>query len=434
MFLIGNMRAGFKSLVFGLSLAVLAAAPSWADIDIVFGPSPRALDNQTLFHPEKTSAWKDLRAAGVREILLNPTFLVGSELRFGKDESGSYVERPHGSFLRASDIDALADLQRDLGLKISYEAGIGLTGEICDPGLSPEERGRQAALQEFDQALRRLKDAKISVVALNVDGPFLRLIRGSGKQSSCEQIKKGFDIDTTVRTVQAYLVALRDLVTAANDEKRPPELRLVVNLPNWRLRDLPRRGGGGSVDLADVLEAFATLQENSQDPVVISEVVIDYPYALVAANPTLFRDRNRHLWNASRGINGVQPGPKFGYITNTLSYANTCLDQEPRSDVAFLPYVRGGKSISEACQLAQTGDQTPPDGQNDSDADYLRDSLAYAAELRPGGALASQLVVRDGTRISSHIEHFYMQSWGMNPMRNLWFADHLQRHLRRTNK
>ena len=48
--------------------------------------------------------------------------------------------------------------------------------------------------------------------------------------------------------------------------------------------------------------------------------------------------------------------------------------------------------------------------------------------------MASHLVVRDGTRISSHIEHFYMQSWGMNPMRNLWFADQLQGYLRKTGE
>ena len=428
------MRGRFRSFVLGLSLAVLAAVPSWAEIDIVFGPSPRALDNQTLFHADAASVWEDLRAAGVREILLNPTFLVKRELRFGKDESGAYVARPHGGFLRDFDIEALAHLQRDLDLTISYEAGIGLSGEICEKGLSSEERGRQAARREFDQTLQRLKDATISVAALNIDGPFLRLIRGSGKQSSCEQYKEGFDTDTTVRTVQSYLVAMRDLVAAANDNNRPPELRLVVNLPNWRLRDLPRRGGGDSVDLADVLQAFAKLQANSPDPLIISEVVIDYPYALVAANPSLFRDRNRHLWNASRDINGARPGPKFGYITNTLSYANPCLDQEPRPDVAFLPYVREGKPISETCQRAQTGDRTPLDGQNDSDADYLRDSLTYASQLRPGGALASHLVVRDGTRISSHIEHFYMQSWGMNPMRNLWFADQLQGYLRKTGE
>jgi hypothetical protein len=426
------MRTRIASCVLALSLAVLVATPLRAEIGIVFGPSPRALDNQTLFHADAASTWKDLRSAGVQEILLNPTFLMESELRFGRDETGSYVARPQGSFLRAADIEALADLQRDLGLKISYEAGTGLSGEICESDLSPEERGRQAAQREFDQTLQRLKDAGIPVAALNVDGPFLRLIKGSEKQSSCEQSGEGFDIDSTVRAVQSYLDTLRDMVANANGDNRPPQLRLVVNLPNWHLRDLPRRGGSDSVDLADVLAAFATLQANSPDPVIISEVVIDYPYALVVADPTLFRDRNRHLWNASRDINGMRAGPQFGYITNSLSYANACLNREPRPDIAFLPYIRRGMPISEACQRAQTGDLTPPDGRNNSDADYLRDSLAYAAELRPAGTLAAQLVVRDGTHISQNIAHFYMQSWGMNPMRNLWFADRLQRHLRQT--
>ena len=80
----------------------------------------------------------------------------------------------------------------------------------------------------------------------------------------------------------------------------------------------------------------------------------------------------------------------------------------------------------------QIGKGNLPDGRSDSDMDYLRDSLAYADQLSPGGALAAQLVVSDGTRIPSHIAHFYMQSWGMNPMRNIWFADQLQCHLRDT--
>lgn len=423
------MRAWFASLVVALSLAVLAAGPLRADIGIVFGPSPRALDNRSLFDAETLPIWQDLQAAGVGEILLNPTFLMQSELRFAPDAAGNHPPRPQGTFLRAADIESLARLQRDLGLRISYEAGTGLSGEVCAPGLSPEERGRQAAEREFDQTLRRLQDAGITVAALNVDGPFLRLIRGSEKRSSCAEAGTGFDIDTTVRAVQAYLGALRDRVTAANGG-RTPDLRLVVNLPNWRLRSLPRRGGGDSVDLAEVLSAFGALQAGSADPVTIAEVVIDYPYALVAADPTLFRDRNRHLWNATRPINGSGPGPDFGYITNSLSYANACLDRGPRPDVAFLPFVRGGRPINKDCQQAQTGDGTPPDGKNDSDADYLRDSLAYAAALRPGGDLSEQLVVRDGTRISSHIAHVYMQSWGLNPMRNLWFADRLQQHLR----
>lgn len=284
------MSTRITSLVLAVSLASLAATPLRAEIGIVFGPSPRALDNRTLFHAGTESAWKGLHSAGVREILLNPTFLMENELRFGKDETGSYAARPQGSFLHATDIEALAHLQRDLGLKISYEAGIGLSGEICEPDLLPEERGQQGAQREFDQTLQRLKNAGIQVAALNVDGPFLRLIKGSEKQSSCEQFGEGFDVDSTVRAVQSYLSALRDLVADANVNNHPPHIRLVVNLPNWQLRDLPRRGGGNSVDLAEVLAAFAKLQANSPDPVVISEVVIDYPYALVVADPTLFRD------------------------------------------------------------------------------------------------------------------------------------------------
>lgn len=426
------VRTWAKSLALSLSLALLSAVPVRAEADIVFGPSPRALDNQTLFGADTVPVWRNLHEAGVQEILLNGTFLMKSELRFGRNENGTYIPRPEETYLRQADLDALARLQRDLGFSISYEAGAGLSGDACRQGFSPEERGRHAARQEFDQSLQRLSNAGISILALNVDGPFLRLIEGSTKQSGCLKVKKSFDIDTTVRTVHSYLVEMRELVTKANNGN-PPQLRLVVNLPNWRLRGLPRRGGGTSVDLVDVLAVFSKLQTDSPDSVTISEIVIDYPYALVAEDPALFRDRSRHLWNATRTINGSgAEGPQFGYITNSLSYVNACLKREPRPDIAFLPYVRGGKPLSEACQRAQIGKGNLPDGRSDSDTDYLRDSLAYADQLSPGGALAAQLVVSDGTRIPSHIAHFYMQSWGMNPMRNIWFADQLQCHLRDT--
>ncbi|MTE01757.1 hypothetical protein GIY56_15815 [Paracoccus sp. YIM 132242] len=423
------MRIWTTFLALAAFLAAMAGGPLRAEPSIVFGPSPRALDNQTLFAPDTVPVWQDLHEAGVREILLNGTFLMPVEFRQNPGGTGSYPARPEGSYLRASDLRDLARLQHDLDLRISYEAGAGLSGKICKGNLTPAARGRQAALQEFDQTVLRLEEAGIQVAVLNVDGPFLRLIEGSRKRSSCEDSGQGFGIDTTVRTVQAYLKTMRDLVARANPDQQPPQLRLVVNLPNWQLRGLPRRGGGNGVDLADVLTAFADLQAQDPEPIIISEIVVDYPYALVLADPDLFRDRNRHLWNASRGINGAQEGPDFGYITNSLSYANPCLDREARPDMAFLPYLRGGRPISAACQRAQTGEDAPPDGRKDSDADYLRDSLAYADALRPGGVLADQLVVRDGTAIPDHVAHFYMQSWGMNPMRNLWFADRLADHL-----
>ncbi len=65
------------------------------------------------------------------------------------------------------------------------------------------------------------------------------------------------------------------------------------------------------------------------------------------------------------------------------------------------------------------------DGAMDNDADYLRDSFTYADELSPGGELARQLVLRDGTRIADHVAHIYYQSWGVNPLSNAWYMERL---------
>ena len=82
------VRTWAKSLALSLSLAVLSAVPARAEADIVFGPSPRALDNQTLFGADTVPVWRNLHEAGVQEILLNGTFLMKSELRFGRNENG----------------------------------------------------------------------------------------------------------------------------------------------------------------------------------------------------------------------------------------------------------------------------------------------------------------------------------------------------------
>lgn len=415
-------------------LALCLSAAARAEVAVVFGPGPRALDNRTLFAPAALPVWRKLKDAGVNEILLNATFLMRSELKMEAQKDRRLPARPEGTYLRDSDIRDLARLQSTLGFNVSYEAGSGLGGEICDPRLSPEERGQRAAEREYKDTIARLKAAGVWVAALNVDGPFLRMIEGSTKEGSCEWLRDGFGIDPTVRSVQAYLRAIRDLVAEANPGNLPPQMRLLINLPNWQVRNLPRRGDTsrrGSVDLVEVLHAFADLQARSRAPVHLSEIVIDYPYALVMQNPDLFRDRSKHLWNASRRLNVNRPGPSFGYITNTLSYAHACLEREPKARVPFLPYQHPNGPISEACQRAQIGIDATPNNPADSDADYLRDSLAYAQALRPKGALGRHLRVLDGTEIAGQITHVYMQSWGINPLRNLWLAEALADQLPR---
>jgi hypothetical protein len=63
--------------------------------------------------------------------------------------------------------------------------------------------------------------------------------------------------------------------------------------------------------------------------------VTGYSSALVQQSPALFRDHSKPLWNASRANNGAAgPEPGFGCITNSLLFANACLDQGPRPTIA----------------------------------------------------------------------------------------------------
>ena len=69
------------------------------------------------------------------------------------------------------------------------------------------------------------------------------------------------------------------------------------------------------------------------------------------------------------------------------------------------------------------------DDADDTDKDYMRDTIAYIEALLPGGELAEDLVTVNGTRIADHIDHFYVQSWGVNPLSNLWYMEELVHYL-----
>lgn len=421
-----------RGIVWGFALLLVVTCAAQAEPAYVFGPSPRALDNRTVFGAAVAEEWQALAAAGVGQIVLNASFLMQTAYPRG---GGAEAPRPAGSFLDDTDLLALADRLRQTGMTLIYEAGSGLSAEVCDESLTAELVGLQAAHREFRLGLQRLEYAGIPVVALNVDGPFLRLIEGSRKDWSCAaevtDRGNGFDRDTAALAALIYMKELRDLVAAANPDHRVPLVNLVVNLPNWQVQGLPPQSHPQGPDLVPMFQAFARAQTADPGlPLVIAEIVVDYPYALIRADRGLFRDRSKHLWNVSRSLNPGGRAPDFGFILNSLSFANPCLDQEPAAEIPFLTYLRGGVPISAACQLAQIG-TSRDDGIYDSDSDYMRDSLTYAADLAPGGPLAQALVTLDGTRIADHVAHFYMQSWGINPLRNSWYMTQLVSHLRR---
>lgn len=435
-----------RTCLLALGLAVSLGGAGLAEPAYVFGPGPRALDNRAVFGAEARPAWHALRQAGVEGIVLNPTFLMETEFQRGPTPEGRYPRRPEGTYLTDADLEGLARTVARTGLGVTYEAGIGLSGEACDPRLPPAGIGRRAAQVEFGQTVSRLMQAGIPVAAINVDGPFLRLIADSRKAWSCAAFgttpegkamrARGFDPDTAARAAQAYMKEMRDLIAAAGGGDT--RVNLLINLPNWQVQSIPRLGnrkGAATTDLTLMFQAFTRMQKADADPgppLEIAEIVIDYPYYIVRADSNRFRDRTKHLWNMSRGINPGGAPPVFGFIVNSGDAAHACLGREAATDVPFLPFRRGAGAISEKCQRAQTGSDTAQnarDGVSDNDVDFLRDSLTYAEALRPGGKLARELVTRDGSRIADHVGHIYFQAWGVNPLSNRWYMERLAGYL-----
>lgn len=419
-----------------LSLALGAGAE--AAPEAIYGPGPRALDNREIFAAENLPLWQELDRAGVEGIVLNASFLMTSDFR-GIGARGE-KRRPDDTYLTDADLEGLAAIVARTGLEVTYEAGVGLSGARCDASLSPEALGRAAAAFEFERNVRRLTDAGIPVSAINVDGPMLRVLSDSDKPAGCrETAGAGFDVRSAGQIVHAYMVELRDRIEAAQD-RRTVQVRWLVNLPLWQVGRVPRNpvyseptpDDESTTDLADAVRSLAKAQAEQDLPgraLEIAEVVIGYPYAMGQQNPNRYAIRVRNLWLSSRALNPRSGHPPpMGFIVNTHSYLNPCLKREGRPDVAFLTFRRGTGSVSEACQRAQIGEDTAAnaqDGAMDNDTDYLRDSFTYADELSPGGELARQLVLRDGTRIADHVAHIYYQSWGVNPLSNAWYMERL---------
>lgn len=393
-------------------LFALVSGGAMAQPALSYGPTPRAIDNRTLFTDTSTADWTALREAGFGELLLNATFLM----RAGIVHPGAPA-RPPGTYLEDSDIAALGAVMAQHGFAVAYEGGSGLSAERCDPALTPEDRGVMAASAEYAATVARLHAAGVAVTALHLDGPFLRLAEGSRKRWSCATSGPGgLTPEAAARTVHAYLVEMRRLVEAGNPGGAPVVLRLVVNLPNWQAMDIPPLGGGTGPDLSAALGAWNALQR-IVPPVTFEEVVIDYPFRLIDGARARFRDRLLYLWTLTREANGPdRPGPALGVIVNTTDRNVACLDEAPKDRTPFLPYRRAGRPVDAAC-LAQQ--------ESGPDADYLAASRRYAAELAADGALDRILVTAEGTRIARHIAHLYLQSWSTNPSRNLWMLRQL---------
>lgn len=415
-----------------VALAMLAAtAAAHARPDAVFGPSPRALDNHAVFAPDRLPQWRQLRDAGVGAIVLNATFVAPTDM-----DGPAPRARPQDTYMTDAELRDLAGISEGAGLDVIYEAGIALGHDLCSNGMAPRDIGETAARREYDAVISRLHRAGVSIATLSFDGPFLRLVSDSSKRGACAvDTGYGLSVPDAVEAGRTYMLTLRALVERSNPRGGAVTATLIVNLPNWQVLNLPRTanvGGPRTVDLRDVMAAFTEAQDTAlrrgEAQLIIDEIVVDYPWAMVDNGRDLFRDRVRHLWNMTRTINAAGPAPTIGFIVNTLPYTQSCAFEVPNA-VPFLPWQRDGKMLADTCISAQMG-LNDTDPRPDTDRDFMAESVAYARALAPGGALDRVLTTADGTRITDHLTHIYFQSWGENPVFNVWYMDEVADYLR----
>lgn len=448
------------------------AGPTYAQAEISFGPSPKAVDNLAIWStapgPDR-DRWRRLRDAGVSRVVIHPTFLMRYDIQ--PPTPGAPPLRPERTYLGAKELQDIHHLYQHQGFSFSYEAGVGLASNRCSYiFVDPVAGGKRAAEVEFDHALRPLLSAKpngVPVHELSVDGPFLRLVHGSQKGFSCfQQGVGGIDERKAAIAVDAYLKELHALISG-HPVQAGVELKvsLLINLTNWNVGGVfPRNTNPtkADVDLLDVLSAFRDVRAQSGMSPQISNIQVDYPYCYVQGAPPcstggekiqnpLFIGKLQLLLGATRAINSlpqdpvakVLPSPGLTVISNTEGIANACAAQYGGWPF-FLPYERCSErpasgvdcpagavwlNVPKWCQQNQqkTGQDLLFWAASKEFADRLSwpDGDLHKALLYPayaGGSLPQNSQLR-ALPESPVIERIGFRAWGMNPVSNAWYMD-----------
>ncbi len=414
--------------------------------DFSFGPTPRALDNITVFDtraPLRKAEWDALRESGVHMIDLNPTFLMRAELGRAA-RNGSLLPRHHGTYLDDQALQDLRDRVRD-GFSINYQAGISLSADRC--GLTdPTTLGREAARAEYTHVISFLHRASIPVAEVSVDGPFLRLLQGSRKAFSCadgtrnsdgirlSDGEEGKSITFTAQAVHAYIEELVDQI--AQHQSRPPVMALTINLPNWREGALRSAAWPAlNTSLSEMIGAFKAVRRGAGQP--FAWVRLDYPACYLngtarcgGGTAETFVAKTAALWQASRTLNGTARPPALAVVANDIGSRAACMP--PNDSPEFLAYrnYRDQTLTRYSAPPARTG-YTAPDpacqiSQRDGpDRQFINSSFSYANSLTKG-RLAARLAQADPTLKVSRIA---FQSWGVSPMSNLWYIGQIRRYV-----
>lgn len=459
----------FCALVVVLSGYIGSAS---AQIEISFGPSPKAVDNLKIWSTAlgaDRNRWLELKNAGVSRIVIHPTFLMRYDIQL--PTPGAPPLRPERTYLDANDLRNLHYLHRNIGFIFSYEASAGLASNRCSQiFVDPVVGGTRAAEVEFKHAVLPLLSARpngVPLHELSVDGPFLRLIHGSQKRFSCfQEGVGGIDARKAALAVDAYLKRLHALVSEHPVQAGlEPEVSLLINLANWNVGGVfPRNSDPAQTDsdLLDVLSAFHDVRAANGAWPPITSIQIDYPYCYVQGispcstggeeiQNRRFVGKLQLLWGATRELNEQpddlerkeMPPPFLTLISNTYGIANACAAQFAGWPF-FLPYRR--------CSVRPASGTDCPAGavwldvpnwcrqnQQETGQDFLfwAASKEFADRLNwPRGDLQKAFLNPSYAGVPpSHdkllrslpntaaIKRIAFRAWGKNPVSNAWYMD-----------
>ncbi|APZ51401.1 hypothetical protein Ga0080574_TMP1067 [Salipiger abyssi] len=417
-----------RGLLIAAALVATVVANTLSAQEIEFGPNLRSMDFADVFDSSveaRASMWNKFHANGLRRIVISQALVSP----FAPDHS----RRPDGTYLSDGD---LANLRRTLNrgasaaddFRVTYVAGYGLGVSGCAPGADPAQTANAAAEWEFRRIVRRVLDAGVPIRAIDVDGPFLRLLDGSRKAYSCAETAtgRGYSDRGAARVALLYMKRLRDLTNAHATNRAAGvtvDMALLVNLPNWAAgRHSALKTAGKTTDvMTGVLSELKLAMEADKDrPLALSGAVVDYPYNHAKADPAAFRAKTAALLEILKTLPRTRA--KLTIVTNTnyalypgldmpryRKYRGTvrCVWQDnwqiSGGSLPYLPYENArGRKMPRDCVSEQ----------NAADARYWDESVAFARNIASGRWRSESVALGD-------IAAFRFTSWHEMPVSTL---------------
>ncbi len=335
----------------------------------VFGPSPLSKDARDIFNLNANNQlahnafWTELRTR-MDTIFIHAMYLDHLGLYIIANDDAQKRARAALIALNENQVQGLIKVQRDHNFKIIVDVGLSL-GQNCTTQPA-HVLAESAALREMEllnrfymttnaagESVRRAHTLRID--AINVDGPFLRVIRGSRKAYSCDYrfssstnswvvTNEGYDQTKSVEIVARYLSRLRYKIHV--QQNTYPLVNLVLNLPNWNVGTQP---GNFNLELLPLISEFS----RSLYYPPINEISLDYPYGYIAVHgASRFSSKIQQLHSAMPQLHGR---PKLSVIANH----QVSFDDAKRIALADRTTSSGDTEIENGYECLVRGRQVP---------------------------------------------------------------------------